>query len=303
MIVFLECGAAAGGVGDDGVEVFTKEDGEVFSGEVPCGVTNAGVCGEGTAAELSPGDDDFATVGGENAYGGFIELRESDIRDASGEESDAGAARAVGGVGPTVAAIEKVVIDAREETFAIGETEKFQDADAARDDLQSRALIETENAREIGNEMRIGEQMAEDEITHDAIKPRTLVIVLDACARVFDEFAVFDTGRAGGFAGAAVEAFVDVIYKGIGDGDVSLKFVMELALRDVDHLVDASAGGIGFEIPEAIGGAGVEAEAAMDAAGVVLVDRIQAGDGGSGHGPICRERLMIRPLRANPYAN
>lgn len=125
MIVFLECGAATGGVGDDGVEVFTKEDGEISSGEIPRSVTDAGVGGEGAAAELSPGDDDFAAVGGENADGGFVELRESDIRDASGEESDAGTAGAGGGVSPSMAAIEKVVIDAREETFALGETEKF----------------------------------------------------------------------------------------------------------------------------------------------------------------------------------
>jgi hypothetical protein len=48
----------------------------------------------------------------------------------------------------------------------------------------------------------------------------------------------------------------------------------------MDHLVDAAAGGIGFEIPEAVGGAGVEAKAAVDAAGVVLVRGNLAGDGG-----------------------
>ncbi len=97
--------------------------------------------------------------------------------------------------------------------------------------------------------MRIGEQMAKDEITRDAIKPGTLVIALDARAGVFDELAVLDAGRAGGFARAAVETFVDVIDKGVGDGDVPLDFVIELASRDVDHLVDAAARGIGFEIP------------------------------------------------------
>jgi len=47
--------------------------------------------------------------------------------------------------------------------------------------------------------------------------------------------------------------------------------------------VDAAAGGIGFEIPEAVGWAGVEAKAAVDAASVVLVDGSLAGHGGRGH--------------------
>jgi len=50
-------------------------------------------------------------------------------------------------------------------------------------------------------------------------------------------------------------------------------------------LVDAAAGRVGFEIPEAVGRAGVEAEPAVDAAGVVFVDRDLAGDRSSGrHG-------------------
>lgn len=153
--------------------------------------------------------------------------------------------------------------------------------------MQSGALIEAENAGEVGDEMGIGEQMTENEITRDAIKPGALVIALDASASVFNEFAVLDAGGAGGFASAAVEAFVDVIDKGIGDGDVSVDFVVELALRDANHLVDAAARGIGLEIPKAVGGARVQAQAAMDAAGIVLVGRIEAGDGRCGHGLAC----------------
>jgi hypothetical protein len=52
----------------------------------------------------------------------------------------------------------------------------------------------------------------------------------------------------------------------------------------VDHLVDAAARGISFEIPETISGTGVQAEAAVDASGVVLVGRMEAGDGRQGHG-------------------
>src|SRR5580692_8040360 len=108
------------------------------------------------------------------------------------------------------------------------------------------------------------EKPPEREIARDAAEERALIVALDEGAGVLDELAVLDAGGAGGFAGAAVETFVDVIDEGVGDG---LLFRL-----DVDHLVDAAAGGIGFEIPEAVGGTGVEAEAAMDAAGIVLVD-------------------------------
>jgi hypothetical protein len=52
-------------------------------------------------------------------------------------------ARTGGGERPAEAAEEKMVVDARQETFALGEAEKLQDADAARDGLQAGALIET----------------------------------------------------------------------------------------------------------------------------------------------------------------
>ena len=143
MMVFLERGAAAGGVGDDDVEVFAKKYGEILSCEFAGGVANDCVRRERAAAELAIGDDDFAAVGGEDADGCFVELGKSDVGDAASEEGDASAARTGGGKRPAEAAEEKIVVDAREETFALGETEKFQDADAARDGLQAGALIET----------------------------------------------------------------------------------------------------------------------------------------------------------------
>ena len=56
----------------------------------------------------------------------------------------------------------------------------------------------------------------------------------------------------------------------------------EIGLGDVDHLVDAAAGGVSLQIPKAIGGAGVETDAAVDAASEIFVRGILAGDGGSG---------------------
>src|SRR5712692_10562186 len=197
--------------------------------------------GERAAAELIFRGDHFAAVGGEDADGGFVELRESDVGDAAGEERDAGTAGSGGGKRRAEMAVEKVVVDAREETFALGEPQKFQDADAAGDGLQPGTLIEAQNVRGVDDAMRLGEKMPENKVARGAGEPGAGIVALDARAGVLDEFSIFDTGGAGSFASAAVEAFVDVIDEGVGDG-----LLVEF---DLDHLVDAAAGRIGFEVP------------------------------------------------------
>src|ERR1700682_1994534 len=123
--------------------------------------------------------------------------------------------------------------------------------------------------------MRIGEQVPENEVARDASEPGAGIVALDARAGVLDEFSIFDPGGAGGLAGTAVETFVDVVYEGIRDG--------LLVQFDMNHLMDAAAWRIGFEVPEAVGGAGVEAEAAVNTACVVLVDGAGARDGRREH--------------------
>ncbi len=245
--------------------------------------------GERAAAKLVFWDDHFAAVGGEDADGGFVELRECDVGDASGEKRDAGAAGAGGGKRGAEAAVEKIVVDAREEAFALGEAEKLQNTDAARDGLQAGALIEAKNARGVDDAMGFGEKVPENEIARGAGEPRAGIVAFDVRAGVLDEFSVFDAGGAGGFASAAVEAFVDVIDERFGDG--------LLVQLDLDHLVDAPARRVGLEVPQPIGGTGVEAEAAMDAAGIVLVNGNLARDSGRWHGQVWRQGTMIRPHR------
>ena len=135
--------------------------------------------------------------------------------------------------------------------------------------------------------MRSGEQVAENKIARDAREPGALVVAFDASASVLNELAVFDAGGAGSFASAAVETFIDVIDKGIAEGDGRRRMVIQVALKDMDHLVDAAAGRIGFEIPETVGGAGAQAKAAVDAASVILVGGRGARNGGRWHGSAC----------------
>ena len=69
VIVFLERGAAAGGVGDDGVELVACEGEQIFAREIARGVADSGVSGERSAAQLIFGDDDFDAVSVEDADG------------------------------------------------------------------------------------------------------------------------------------------------------------------------------------------------------------------------------------------
>src|SRR2546428_11438011 len=99
--------------------------------------------GQSAAAKLPVGHDDFATIGGKDADGGVVQPRKSDVGDTSGKKGDASAARTGGGESLTEAAEKKVIVDAREQTFAVGDPQEFQDADAAGDGLQAGTLIQT----------------------------------------------------------------------------------------------------------------------------------------------------------------
>ena len=160
---------------------------------------------------------------------------------------------------------------------------------SASDGSQARTLIEAQDARGVDDAMGFGEKVPENEIARGAGEPGAGIVAFDVRAGVLDEFSIFDAGGAGSFASAAVEAFVDVIDERFGDGLV-VQF-------DLNHLVNAATGRIGFEVPQPIGGTGVEAEAAMDAAGIVLVNGNLARDSGRWHGQVWRQGTMIRPHR------
>jgi len=217
VIIFLERGAAAGGVGDDRIEVVASEGEEVFASEIARGVANSSVGGERSAALLGFGDDDFDPVGVEDADGGVVESGEGDLRDASGEECDASTLLSDGGIGAAEFLEEEWSFDFGEKLFAIGETEEFEHAAEADEALESGALIEPDEACEHGDAIGVREKFAECEIARDAGEERALVVALDEGAGVLDEHTVFDRRGAGGFAGAAVEAFVDVLDEGFCD--------------------------------------------------------------------------------------
>jgi len=81
--------------------------------------------GQRATAELFAWDDNFAAVGREDANGGFIELCERDIRDASGKEGHARAADALRGKSPAKLLEKEMVVNAGKKTLTISKAEQF----------------------------------------------------------------------------------------------------------------------------------------------------------------------------------
>jgi len=250
--------------------VAAAKRGDVFAGELAGRYAHAGMRGKRAATELRAGDDDFAAVGGKDANGGFIELSEGDIRDASGEESHACAAGALCGKGFAKFAEKEMAVNAGQKTLALGEAEQFQNAAGAGERLQAGALVEAEQSGSEGDAVGVGKQALKDDVTCESREERALVFGFNARAGVFDEFAVFHAGGAGGFASAAIEAFINVADETFGE--------RQFAVAYQNHLANATAGRIAFKMPEAIGRTVVQAQAAMDAARKILVNRYRAGN-------------------------
>jgi hypothetical protein len=107
--------------------------------------------------------------------------------------------------------------------------------------------------------------LAEAEPAQEARSQRPAIIPVDLGAGGFNQLAVLDARRAGGLAGAAIEAEVDVPDEGVGQPQPP--FVNQ------DHLVDAAAGRITLQSELAVGGAVVQAKPAVDTGGVVFPAR------------------------------
>src|SRR4029453_19000947 len=113
---------------------------------------------------------------------------------------------------------------------------------------------------------RIGQHLGQEE-AQALLLWRAMALCLDARPGKIDEMHVIDAARAGGHAGEAGEAAIDVV----GHRRRYLALLEHLL-----HQVDAAARAVALIPREHIGRAGRGAEAAMHAA---LQDRIRAGDG------------------------
>jgi hypothetical protein len=193
---------------------------------------------ERPAANLAGRNNDFTSVGREDAYRGFVQARESDLGDAPGKEGHARAARTLSGKGLPKLVEEEMVIYAREKTLALSQTKETKRRSGASWVLQAGALVQTDDPRREGDAFGIRQNAAIDEIARDAREPRPPILALDPGAGVFDECAVLNARWAGGFASPAIQAQVDVADERVAE--------LETPLVHEQHLADASAGRIRF---------------------------------------------------------
>src|SRR5258705_3882728 len=107
------------------------------------------------------------------------------------------------------------------------------------------------------------------EVPRHARNKRPFVVALNSCARIFDELPVLHSGRTSSLAGAAIQAFIDVL-------DKSCIHPL-IALFHPDHLKYASTRRIRFKMPQPVGRTMVQAQPAMHAARIVFVARMQIG--------------------------
>ena len=94
-------------------------------------------------------------------------------------------------------------------------------------------------------------------------------MTFDLRASGFDEFSVVDAGRAGGHAGHAAEAGIEMADP--------LRVHGRVALAGEFHQVDAAARRIHFFVPEDVRGTDRQAEAAMDTVFDDLLGRWMVG--------------------------
>ncbi len=119
MRIFFQRGAAACGVGDDGVEIVGVKSREVCASQIARHVADTGVRGKRAAANLFGGDDDFAAVCLQHADGGAIEFAESNLRHAAGEERDSGALLSLGRESLSQLAEEEIRVDLWQQALAV----------------------------------------------------------------------------------------------------------------------------------------------------------------------------------------
>jgi len=206
--VFFDVGAAAGGVGDDGVHVgvFESVDGVACVG-LRLGLF-AGVDEQSAAAGLRGRSDDFAAFGGEDADGGGVDVGEEGALDAAEKEADAFALRALRGSdgGDGLRGFHR-----GHEEFHGGELfrKEIEEAGSANERLQAGFLIEAERCAKKIHARGFGKG-GEEQATMKFFGEGARVVAFDLGARGFDEFSVVDTGGTDGHASNAAEAFIEM---------------------------------------------------------------------------------------------
>ena len=189
---------------------------------------------ERAAAKLGRRDDNLAAIGLQDADRCVIELGETDLRNTAREKCDASAAGSLSRKGLAEAREEKVFAGGWHQAVGINETEQAKRARGSRETLQAGMLVETNKASCRGDARGIRQQAAINDVARYSREKRPTIVLCDLAARRLDQLAVFDSRGTRGFASAAIEAGVHVMYECIAESEASLIHKL--------HLADAAAG-------------------------------------------------------------
>ena len=218
--VLLHGGAAAGGVDDNGVDAGVEEGVDVAAGQGAAGVALADVGAEGAAAALI-GDDDLAAVAGEHGRGCLVHPAVDEGHDAAVEHAHAPRRRASGRyrlAGSLVEAAQTGELPFEAVQGAYGP----EDAHSSDEGLESAALVRLQRQGERPQEGGVMEEESHADEDAEPLGQGAGALRRHLGAGRLHHAAVGDAGGAGGLAGAALQAEVEVRGDAVGKSDAAL---------------------------------------------------------------------------------
>ena len=258
--VILDHGAAARRVDDHRIQPRALDLAgpgfDVDPGGVPGGVMPAEMMGE-RAAAAGVRHHHLAAVAHQHADGRRVDAGRQGLLHAARQQRDAGAARALGGVMARPAE---------------GAGRRRAGASKGEHGFEAPRHQRCERGREPGQRERAAEprrvrQHPHKHAAQDALKPRPGMGFLDHPARVIDQMHVIDPRGAGGHAGQAGQAAVDMPRHHLPGAGAGFQHVLDQ--------IDAPARPVELVAGEHIGRTRRGAEPAMHAG---TQDRIRLGD-------------------------
>ena len=257
-LAVLEVGAAPGRVDDHQVHVGRLEPLDEPADQAARLVDPAGVGGEGPTATLPRRHHHLAPLGHQHPGGGRVDVGEEDPLHAAGDQPDPGPALPGGGPGLGQARRQAGGPDPRRQRIERGEAgrDQAQEPRGAQQPLQPAPRVEEEERRREPEPPRVREEGEE----HGAVEPverTTRHLALPLVAGLLDDEVIADARGAGGHAGHAAQAAVQV--------DRHRPVHLDLAVAHAAQHVDAAARGVHLLAPVDPGRADREAEAAVDA--------------------------------------
>ena len=256
--ILLEDRTAAGRVGDQGVEVPRFDGLDVSHGLLASDSAQSGVDLQRPAALLFAGDGDFATVPLEHPHRGLVQPAEEHVLHAAGHQGHPVPGFSLGRKHLADAGEEERRLGLRRQLCQLAQPAQFrQEAGLAQHRLEAAALEQQQSkARDLEQEPA-PQDLVVREPPQQARWQAPAHGGLDLREGALDQPSVLDARGAGGLAGPARQAQLDVLDV-VGPG-------RRAALADLHHLVDPPPGRIHLHAQFAVGGTRVEAESAVDA--------------------------------------